>query len=155
MAFDVNWNYTLPGSYNPVISGTRITAAWGNGTMNDIATALNALAVRVISIPPLRKSAAYTVTPDDVGKCITHPASDATARIFTIQLNATDAWPDGAMLTFKNGNGAGVVTITPTDTMRLAGAGTTGNRTLAANGICYAIWDATDAAWLISGVGLT
>lgn len=155
MAFDTNWTYTLPGATNPVVSGTRITVAWGNGTLNDIATALNALAVRVTTIPPLRKSVAYTVTPDDIGKCIAHPASDATARVFTIQLNATDAWPDGAMLTFKNGNGAGAVTITPTNTMRLAGPGTTGNRTLAANGICYAIWDATDSSWLISGVGLT
>lgn len=155
MSFDVNWLYTLPGTWNPVVSGTRITTAWGNGTMNDIATALNALAVRATTIPPLRKSAAYTVTPDDIGKMITHPASDATARIFTIQLNATHAWPDGAFLTFKNGNGAGIVTITPTDTMRLAGAGTTGNRALAANGICSAVWDATDASWLISGTGLT
>jgi hypothetical protein len=155
MSFNLSWSYSLPGTWNPVISGTRITTAWANGTLNDIATALNALAVRVTTIPPLRKSAAYTVVPDDVGKCVTHPASDATARIFTIQLNATSAWPDGAMLTFKNGNGAGVVTITPTDTMRLAGTTSTGNRSLAANGIATAIWDATDAIWLISGTGLT
>ena len=54
MAFDVNWNYTLPGATNPVVSGTRITVAWGNGTLNDIATALNALAVRATTNPPLQ-----------------------------------------------------------------------------------------------------
>lgn len=154
MSFDANWSYTLPGTLNPVIPGTRITSAWGNGTLNDIATALNALAVRAITIPPLRKSTAYTVIPDDVGKCIVHPSSDATARIFTIQLNATDAWPDGAVITFKN-ESAGAVTITPTDTMQMSPAGTTGSRTLARYGVATAMWDATEAHWTIWGSGLT
>jgi hypothetical protein len=38
--------------------------------------------------------------------------------------------------------------------MRLAGAGTTGNRTLAANGVATAI-KLTATEWIISGVGLT
>lgn len=106
-------------------------------------------------IPVLRKSAAYTIVPGDKGYNITHPSTDTTARIWTIQANATLAWTDGAALTFSNKNAAGVITITPSDTMRLAGAGTTGSRTLAANGVATALWDATDSSWTISGTGLT
>ena len=50
---------------------------------------------------------------------------------------------------------AGVMTIAiTTDTMRLAGAGTTGSRTLAANGIATAL-KLTSTEWIISGTGLT
>jgi hypothetical protein len=38
--------------------------------------------------------------------------------------------------------------------MRLAGAGTTGSRTLAANGVATAV-KVTTTEWLISGTGLT
>jgi hypothetical protein len=38
--------------------------------------------------------------------------------------------------------------------MRLAGAGTTGSRTLAANGVATAI-KITSTEWIISGTGLT
>ena len=50
---------------------------------------------------------------------------------------------------------AGEVTIAITsDTMRLAGVGTTGSRTLAANGIATAI-KLTSTEWIISGSGLS
>jgi len=59
------------------------------------------------------------------------------------------------MLTLVNQNGGGVISIAiTTDTMRLAGAGTTGTRSLAANGIATAM-KITSTEWLISGVGLT
>ena len=41
-----------------------------------------------------------------------------------------------------------------TDTMRLAGPGTTGSRTLAANGVATAL-KVTATDWIISGTGLT
>jgi len=106
------------------------------------------------------KSAAYTTTLADANGCIRHPSADTTARTFTIDSNATVPYSSAAdgnatTLTFINENGAGVVTIAiTTDTMRLAGAGTTGSRTLAANGIATAIkLSATE--WIISGTGLT
>lgn len=40
MPRDSSGNYTLPPAYNPVLTGTTITSAWANTTMNDIATAL-------------------------------------------------------------------------------------------------------------------
>ena len=40
MPRDSSGNYTLPGAYNPVTSGTTILAAWANTTMPDVATGL-------------------------------------------------------------------------------------------------------------------
>lgn len=109
--------------------------------------------------PPVRtansRSAAYTLAAGDAATFILHPSADTTARTFTIPANSSVAYRPGTELHFVNQNGAGVVTIAITsDTMRLAGAGTTGNRTLAANGTAIAR-KVTDTEWIISGVGLT
>ena len=101
------------------------------------------------------QSGAYTMVLADAGKHILHPSADTTARIFTIPANSSVAYPIGTAITVVNQNAAGVVTIAITsDTMRLAGAGTTGSRTLAANGIATAL-KITSTEWIISGTGLT
>jgi hypothetical protein len=101
------------------------------------------------------KSADYTTRAIDANGSIIHPAADTTARTWTIDSNANVPYPVGTTLTFVNQNAAGTLTITITsDTMRLAGAGTTGNRTLAANGIATAFKLAT-TEWIINGTGLT
>ena len=107
------------------------------------------------NIPQNSKSANYTCTLADAGDHILHPSADTTARTFTIPANSSVAYPIGTTITFVNQNGAGVLTIAITsDTMRLAGAGTTGSRTLAANGVATTVKvDTTE--WIISGVGLT
>jgi len=106
-------------------------------------------------IPQNSQSAAYTLVLTDAGKHILHPAADTTARTFTIPANASVAYPIGTAITIINQNAAGVITIAiTTDTMYLAGAGTTGARTLAANGICTLI-KITATIWIISGTGLT
>lgn len=107
------------------------------------------------NIPQNSKSAAYTTVLTDGEKHILHPSADTTARIFTIDSNANVAYPIGTTLTFINQISAGIVTISiTTDTLWLAGAGTTGSRTLAANGIATAV-KITSTGWIISGVGLT
>lgn len=108
------------------------------------------------NIPQNSQSAAYTLGLDDAGKHIFHPSADTTARTFTIPANASVAYPIGTAITFVNQNGTGgVVTIgITTDTMRLAGAGTTGSRTLARNGTATAL-KITATEWIISGSGLT
>ncbi|MGY3653172.1 hypothetical protein ACVWW2_008463 [Bradyrhizobium sp. LM4.3] len=53
-------------------------------------------------IPQVIKSAAYTTILTDAQKHILHPASDNTARIFTIDSNANVAYPIGTALTFVN-----------------------------------------------------
>ena len=107
------------------------------------------------SIPQNSQSAAYTLVLTDSGKHIFHPSADTTARTFTIPANSSVAYPIGTAITFINQNGAGVVTIAiTTDTMRLSPAGTTGSRTLAANGSATCV-KVTATEWLISGSGLT
>jgi hypothetical protein len=107
------------------------------------------------NIPQNSRSAAYTLVAADAGKHIFHPSADTTARTFTIPANGSVPFPIGTAVTFINQNGAGVITIAiTTDTMRLSPAGTTGSRTLAANGSATAI-KVTATEWLISGSGLT
>lgn len=112
-------------------------------------------AVGFRGIPQNSQSAAYTLVLGDAGKHILHPSADTTARTFTIPANSSVAFPVGTAVTFINQNAGGVITIAiATDTMRLAGPGTTGSRTLAANGIATAV-KVTSTEWIISGVGLT
>ena len=107
------------------------------------------------NIPQNSQSAAYTLVLADAGKHVLHTSADTTARIFTIPANASVAYPIGTAITFVNQNSAGVVTIAITsDTMRIAGDGTTGSRTLAANGVATAL-KITSTEWIISGTGLT
>lgn len=106
-------------------------------------------------IPQNSQSTAYTLVLGDANYHILHPSADTTARTFTIPANSSVAFPVGTAVTFVNQNAAGVITIAiTTDTMRLAGAGTTGSRTLAANGIATAL-KITSTEWIISGTGLT
>ena len=101
------------------------------------------------------KSAAYTMVLGDGGYHVLHPSADTSARTFTIPANSSVAYSIGTAITIVNQDSAGVVTIAiTTDTMRLAGAGTTGSRTLAANGIATAL-KVTATEWIISGTGLT
>lgn len=107
------------------------------------------------NIPQNSQSAAYTTVLTDGGKHIFHPSADTTARTWTIDSNDNVPYPIGTAITFINQNGAGVLTLAITsDTMRLAGIGTTGNRTLIANGIATAVKVAT-TEWIISGTGLS
>lgn len=101
------------------------------------------------------QSIAYLTVLADANNDILHPAADTTARTFTIDSNANVPYPVSTRLTFINQNAAGVMTIAiATDTMRLSPGGTTGSRTLAANGIAVAI-KVTSTEWIISGSGLT
>lgn len=116
---------------------------------------VDSLEVGTKIIPQNSQSTAYTLVLADSGKHILHPSADTTARVFTIPANGSVAYPIGTALTFINQASAGVVTIAiTTDIMRLAGTGTTGSRTLAANGVATAI-KLTATEWIISGVGLT
>jgi hypothetical protein len=132
-----------------------ITLYSASGDLNFMDSSGNGYQVGYRNIPQNSKSAAYTLVLGDSGEHIFHPSADTTARTWTIPANSSVAFPIGTAVTFINQNGAGVVTIAiTTDTMRLAGAGTTGSRTLAANGIATAI-KVTSTEWIISGTGLT
>lgn len=106
-----------------------------------------------LNLPQNSQSAAYTTVLADAGKHILHPTADNNPRTFTIDSNANVAYPLGTEITFINQINTVTIAIT-SDTLTLAGAGTTGSRTLAAAGIATAVKIGT-TNWIISGTGLT
>ena len=104
-------------------------------------------------MPQNSQSGAYTTVLADANKHILHPTSDDNPRTFTIDSNANVAYPVGTCITFVNEINTLTIAIT-TDTLVLAGAGTTGSRTLAAMGIATAL-KKTTTSWIISGTGLS
>ena len=154
---------------------TNKTIVFGSNTLTDVAstntsqtltnktisgasntvTVDGTVSVGFLSIPQNSQSAAYTLVLADAGKHVLHPSADTTARTFTIPANASVAFPVGTAITFINQDSAGELTIDiTTDTMRLAGDGATGSRTLDANGVATCV-KVTSTEWIISGVGLT
>jgi len=101
------------------------------------------------------QSAAYTTVMADAYNILLHPSADTSARTWTIDSNANVAYPIGTELEFINQNAAGTITINITsDTLRKAGTGSTGSRTLAADGWAKAKKLAT-TEWIIDGSNLT
>lgn len=125
-------NITSPTITTPAITGGTITQ---------------------VPITQNSQSAAYTTVLADGGKHILHPTADNNARTFTIDSNANVAYPVGTTITFVNQINTVTIAIT-SDTLTLAGAGSTGSRTLAANGIATALKIAS-TSWIISGTGLS
>lgn len=120
-----------------------------------IGTTVQAFDAQLFSnIPQNSQSAAYTLVAGDAQKHIYHPSADTTARTWTIPANSSVAYAVGTAITFVNDTSGGVITIAiNTDTLVLAGLGSTGSRTLTSNGIATAIKVAS-TRWVISGTGL-
>lgn len=137
---------TSPTLTTPVL-GTPTSGTLSNCTVDGTD------AVGFRNTPVNSQSAAYTLVLTDAGKTILHPISDNNARTFTIPANASVAYPIGTVITFVNLINTVTIAIT-SDTMYLAGPGTTGSRTLAAYGVATAV-KLTSTSWLISGNGLT
>jgi hypothetical protein len=111
-------------------------------------------AVGFRNAPVNSQSAAYTLVLADAGKVILHPSTDANARTFTIPANSSVAYAVGTVLTFVNMTSQVVTIAITSDTLYLAGTGTTGSRSLAQYGMATAV-KLTSTTWLISGSGLT
>jgi hypothetical protein len=136
-------------------SPTLVTPVLGTPTSGTLSTCTvdGTDAVGFRNTPVNSKSAAYTLVLADSGKTIFHPVADDNARTFTIPANASVAYAVGTVVTFVNLINTVTIAIT-TDTMYLAGVGTTGSRTLAAYGVASAVKVAS-TTWVISGNGLT
>jgi len=142
---------TIANAKTATVSNT-LTLAGTDGTTMTFPPA--SASIGYLNIPQNSQSAAYTTVLADAGKSIDHPSTDTNARTFTIDSNANVAYPVGTAISFSNMT-ANVVTIAITsDTMYLAGTGTTGSRSLAQYGTATAR-KLTSTTWLISGVGLT
>jgi hypothetical protein len=130
------------------------TATAGTNTTQLATTAFVQSAIGTPGVVPVNaQSANYTAVLADAGKAIYHPIADNNARTFTIPANASVAYTIGTVISFVNLINTVTIAIT-TDTMYLAGPGTTGSRTLAAYGCCTALKVDT-TTWIISGTGLT
>lgn len=105
------------------------------------------------NLPVNSQSAAYTAVASDANGLIYHPSSDNNARTFTIPANASVAYATGTTLTFVNDINTVTIAIT-SDTLVWAGPGSTGSRSLAANGVAVATKVAS-TRWYISGTGLS
>ena len=105
------------------------------------------------NVPQNSQSADYTLVLSDSGKHIFRPSADTGARTFTIPSNASVVYPIGTAITFVNYS-VDDLSIASSNTMRLAGTGATGTRTLARWGVATALKTGS-TTWIISGTGLT
>lgn len=164
-----NGNYTLThssglltasgafsvGTSNAITAGTIELGAASDTTISrDSAGVIAVEGVPLYSnIPQNSQSTAYTTVLSDAQKHLLHPTADNNARTFTIAANASVAYPVGTAITFINEINTMTIAIN-SDTLVLAGSGSTGSRTLAAMGMATAI-KKTTTSWIISGSGLT
>lgn len=141
------------GANNVLVMGPQSTATFVCILTSGTSAASWSVITVYGTIPQNSQSAAYTTVLSDSGKHLLHPTADNNARTFTIDSNANVPYPIGTAITFINQINTVTISIT-SDTLTLAGAGSTGSRTLAANGIATAIKIAS-TSWLVSGTGLT
>jgi hypothetical protein len=123
------------------------------GNASAAATAANAassLGFKGIPASGAGASGAYTLVAGDAGELV----YTTTSRTVTIPANSSVGFAIGTTIVFVSGPSATTTIAITTDTMRLAGAGTTGSRTLAAHGMATAVKVAA-TEWYISGNGLT
>jgi nanoRNase/pAp phosphatase (c-di-AMP/oligoRNAs hydrolase) len=133
-------------------AATTINFAGAATTLN-IGAATGTTTFAGSTIPQNSQSAAYELVAADANKHVLHPVADDNPRTFTIPANSAVAFPIGTAVTFVNMQNTVSIAIT-TDAMTLMGAGSTGTRTLAENGIATAL-KITATTWVISGTGLT
>ena len=142
------------GYIDGVTSGiqTQLDAKASATSISDATTTTAARGPGYMGVPPSAADATgnYTIVAADAGE---HIYSTAT-RTITIPANASVAFPVGTAITFVAATGTTVTIAITTDTLLLAGTGTTGSRTLAPFGMATAI-KITSTSWIISGNGLT
>jgi hypothetical protein len=135
------------------------SSAWASRTVAQVTTdlqgtGLDASMVGFRGIPQNPQTGNYTLVAADAGKHIYHASGDGAGDTYTIPANASVAFPVGTKVIFVNLDSNSVSIAITTDTMYLAGTGTTGTRTLAQYGVATAI-KVTSTVWVISGTGLT
>lgn len=137
----------------------RKSGAWTNRTvaqyLSDLrASGLDADAAGFRGIPQNSQSSNYTTVAADAGKHLLHPSGGGSGDTFTIDSNANVAYEIGTTITFVNLDSNAVSIAITSDTLTMAGSGSTGTRQLAQYGVATALKvGSTD--WLISGTGLS
>ena len=134
---------TSPAITTPTVTGGTITPA-ATPTATDPG---------FIGLPQVSKTASYTLTMADMFKEI-YITGTTAAQTITIPANGSVAAPIGAFVTITNDSNQNWSIAITTDTLALSPGGTTGTRTLAANGTAT-IRKVTSTRWWIYGTGLT
>jgi len=140
------------GTSGQVLSsaGAGATPTWRDGPVDGTTTTAT-IGFGFMGLPQnATTTGSYTIVAADAGKHIYASAN----RTVTINSNTNLALPIGTTLTFIAGSGATMTIAITSDTMYLAGPGTTGSRTLAPFGMATAV-KLTSTTWMISGNGLT
>jgi hypothetical protein len=131
-------------------SGSASSPTWRSGPV-DATTTTAATGFGYMGLPQnATTTGSYTIVAGDAGE---HIYASST-RTITIPANGSVAFPVGTTITFIAGSGATMTIAITSDTMYLAGPGTTGSRTLAPFGMATAV-KITSTSWIISGNGLT
>lgn len=137
------------------------TTLGATATGSSLFTAADAAAARAVigagylGAPQNVQSVNYTLVIGDAGLDITHPSGGGAGDTYTIPNNATVAFPIGTLISFTNLDVNSIsIAIQATDVLRVAGATTTGTRTLTQFGVAT-IKKVDATTWIIYGVGLT
>lgn len=133
-------------------SGVDVAIVTSTGT--DFAGTVKRDAVELgwLDLPQNAQNGAYTLALADRGKHIY--SSNVAGQSIAIPTNAAAAFPVGAAVVIVN-DGASAITVTTAGiTLKLAGSASTGNRTIAVNGMASLLKIGTDR-WIISGAGIT
>jgi len=135
-----------PGLTVYAVSGTHSTTIADSGN-----TTYSAGYLEIPQSGAAAKTANYTAVLADSGKSIIMNGSNLFA---TIPANASVAFNIGTTLTFININASNLTLSITTDTLRLAGSSSTGNRILIQYGLATAV-KVTTTSWIVGGTGLT
>jgi hypothetical protein len=140
-------NIATLNTANVVITSTTSANLSSNATVDGTNS------VGYLTIPQDAQTGNYTLVAADSGKHIYH-ALGAAAATYTIPANSSVSYATGTAVSFVNLSGNAVTIAITTDTMYLAGSGSTGSRTLTQYGIATAI-KLAGTSWIISGSNLT
>jgi len=135
-------------------NGTTVLIATTTGIVGNVLAATSTTAANNVGYlgMPQNATGTATLTIADAGR---HIYVTSAGQTITIPANSSVAFPIGTAIAFIAGPSATTVSIAiTTDTMYLAGTGTTGTRTLAAYGMATAVKVAA-TTWYINGSGLT
>lgn len=138
------------------INGTTIpsSATLLTSTSTTVPTAANATSASqfgFMGLPQVSTATGLSLTAAHAGK---HIYTTATGQTHTIPANGSVPLEIGTTIVFINPAAVSTSIAITTDTMYLAGTGTTGTRTLAAYGMATAV-KITSTSWMISGNGLS
>ncbi len=137
-------------------NGASINAGLTSGgvwEISDNAASPALWAAGYMDAPQNLQNGNYQFVLSDRGKSVFHNSS--SAHTYTIPANASVAFPLGTGIIITNAPGGGNVTIAITsDTLTWANNGSTGSRTLGANGICI-LFKQFGTGWQITGPGVS